>query len=45
MDNRHAGSLPAGVSWLRKALGETAAEPLYLHTKRGVEVRLVDPQP
>lgn len=30
MDNRHAGSLPAGVSWLRKALGETAAEPVYL---------------
>lgn len=32
------------VSWLRKALGETAAEPVYLHTKRGVGVRLVDPQ-
>jgi len=31
------------VSWLRKALGETAAEPVYLHTKRGVGVRLVDP--
>jgi len=31
------------VSWLRKALGETAAEPRYLHTKRGVGVRLVDP--
>lgn len=33
------------VSWLRKALGETAAEPRYLHTKRGVGVRLVDPGP
>jgi DNA-binding response OmpR family regulator len=33
------------VSWLRKALGETAAEPVYLHTKRGVGVRLVDPGP
>lgn len=32
------------VSWLRKALGETAADPVYLHTKRGVGVRLVDPQ-
>jgi len=31
------------VSWLRKALGETATEPVYLHTKRGVGVRLVDP--
>ena len=31
------------VSWLRKALGEAAAEPVYLHTKRGVGVRLVDP--
>ncbi|MEN8041546.1 MAG: response regulator transcription factor [Actinomycetota bacterium] len=31
------------VSWLRKAFGETAAEPVYLHTKRGVGVRLVDP--
>lgn len=32
------------VSWLRKALGETAAEPVYLHTKRGVGVRLVNPE-
>ena len=31
------------ISWLRKALGESAAEPVYLHTKRGVGVRLVDP--
>ena len=31
------------ISWLRKALGETAAEPHYLETKRGVGVRLVDP--
>ncbi len=31
------------VSWLRKAFGETAVEPVYLHTKRGVGVRLVDP--
>jgi len=31
------------VSWLRKALGETATNPVYLHTKRGVGVRLVDP--
>ena len=31
------------ISWLRKALGETAAEPVYLHTKRGVGVRLIEP--
>ena len=31
------------VSWLRKALGETAQDPVYLHTRRGVGVRLVDP--
>jgi DNA-binding response OmpR family regulator len=31
------------ISWLRKALGESAAEPVYLHTKRGVGVRLIDP--
>lgn len=31
------------ISWLRKELGESAAEPVYLHTRRGVGVRLVDP--
>jgi len=31
------------VSWLRKELGETAADPKYLHTRRGVGIRLVDP--
>ena len=31
------------VSWLRKKLGETAANPNYLHTVRGVGMRLVDP--
>ncbi len=31
------------ISWLRKKLGETAAEPRYLHTVRGVGIRLVDP--
>jgi two-component system, OmpR family, KDP operon response regulator KdpE len=31
------------LSWLRKKLGETAAAPRYIHTKRGVGVRLVDP--
>jgi DNA-binding response OmpR family regulator len=31
------------LSWLRKKLGETAAEPRYLRTVFGVGVRLVDP--
>lgn len=31
------------ISWLRKALGESAAEPVYIQSKRGVGVRLVDP--
>ena len=32
------------LSWLRRKLGETAAEPRYLHSVRGVGVRLVHPQ-
>lgn len=31
------------VSWLRRKLGETAREPRYLHSVRGVGVKLVDP--
>ncbi|MBI5158067.1 MAG: response regulator transcription factor [Acidimicrobiia bacterium] len=31
------------LSWLRKKLGETAAEPRYLRTVFGVGVKLVDP--
>ena len=31
------------VSWLRRKLGETAAEPRYLHTVRGVGIKLIDP--
>jgi DNA-binding response OmpR family regulator len=31
------------LSWLRRKLGETAAEPRYLHVVRGVGVKLVDP--
>jgi two-component system, OmpR family, KDP operon response regulator KdpE len=31
------------LSWLRRKLGETAQEPRYLHTVRGVGVRLVAP--
>ena len=33
------------LSWLRRKLGETAAEPRYLQSVRGVGVKLVDPGP
>ncbi|TDC32552.1 response regulator transcription factor [Micromonospora sp. 15K316] len=32
------------LSWLRRKLGESAQEPRYLHTVRGVGVRLEPPQ-
>ena len=31
------------LSWLRKKLGESAAEPVYVHTVRGVGIKLVAP--
>jgi two-component system, OmpR family, KDP operon response regulator KdpE len=31
------------LSWLRRKLGETASEPRYVHTVRGVGVKLVAP--
>jgi DNA-binding response OmpR family regulator len=31
------------LSWLRRKLGETAAEPRYLHSVRGVGIRLAPP--
>ncbi|MGH3491485.1 MAG: winged helix-turn-helix domain-containing protein, partial [Actinopolymorphaceae bacterium] len=31
------------LSWLRRKLGETAAAPRYLHTVRGVGVKLAPP--
>lgn len=31
------------LSWLRRKLGESASEPRYLHTKRGVGVKLINP--
>lgn len=33
------------LSWLRRKLGESAAEPVYLHTVRGVGVKLTAPTP
>ncbi|MGZ5382637.1 MAG: response regulator transcription factor [Acidimicrobiia bacterium] len=31
------------LSWVRRKLGESAAEPVYLHTVRGVGVKLIAP--
>ena len=31
------------LTWLRKKLGESASEPRYLRSVRGVGVKLVDP--
>lgn len=31
------------LSWLRRKLGESAAEPRYLRTVRGVGIKLIDP--
>ncbi|HEX2145346.1 MAG TPA: response regulator transcription factor [Glycomyces sp.] len=31
------------LAWLRRKLGETAQQPRFLHTMRGVGVKLVDP--
>jgi len=50
----HVWQLPYGgadktvdvhVSWLRRKLGETALEPRYLHTVRGVGIKLGPPGP
>ena len=38
-----ATCLAVALSWLRRKLGETAALPRYLHTIRGVGVRLRAP--
>jgi DNA-binding response OmpR family regulator len=32
------------ISWLRRKLGETAAQPRFLHTVRGVGVMMIEPQ-
>jgi DNA-binding response OmpR family regulator len=42
----HSGSeqsVDVHISWLRRKLGESAATPRYLHTVRGVGVRLIAP--
>ncbi|HEX7307979.1 response regulator transcription factor [Lentzea sp.] len=42
--NRDDQTLDVHLSWLRRKLGERAAQPRYLHTVRGVGVRLVAPR-
>ncbi|SFR28208.1 DNA-binding response regulator, OmpR family, contains REC and winged-helix (wHTH) domain [Lentzea waywayandensis] len=42
--NRDDQTLDVHLSWLRRKLGERAAQPRYLHTVRGVGVRMVAPQ-
>jgi DNA-binding response OmpR family regulator len=32
------------LSWLRRKLGETAAEPRFLHSVRGVGIKLAAPE-
>ena len=47
-DQPHGGAdktVDVHLSWLRRKLGETAAEPRYLRAVRGVGVKLVDPGP
>ncbi|MFI6095463.1 response regulator transcription factor [Lentzea sp. NPDC051213] len=41
---REDQTLDVHLSWLRRKLGERAAQPRYLHTVRGVGVRLVAPR-
>jgi DNA-binding response OmpR family regulator len=36
-------SVDVHLSWLRRKLGETAQQPRYIHTVRGVGVRLAAP--
>ncbi|HET7474820.1 MAG TPA: helix-turn-helix domain-containing protein [Dermatophilaceae bacterium] len=40
---RGPDTLDVHLSWLRRKLGETAAQPVYLHNVRGVGVRLAAP--
>jgi len=52
VDDTHVWQMPYGgadktvdvhVSWLRRKLGETAQQPRYLHTVRGVGIKLTAP--
>jgi DNA-binding response OmpR family regulator len=43
-DSRSAETVDVHVTWLRRKLGERAVDPRYLHTVRGVGVRLSAPE-
>ena len=36
-------TLDVHLSWLRRKLGESAADPRFIHTRRGAGIRFVDP--
>lgn len=40
----HDQTIDVHVSWLRSKLGESARRPRYLHTVRGVGLKLVEPE-
>ncbi|MBB6170758.1 DNA-binding response OmpR family regulator [Nocardiopsis mwathae] len=40
----HDQTIDVHMSWLRRKLGETASEPRYLHTVRGVGLKVVEPE-
>lgn len=44
-ESRSLETVDVHVTWLRRKLGERAAQPRYLHTVRGVGIRLSAPQP
>ncbi|WP_043515780.1 MULTISPECIES: response regulator transcription factor [unclassified Actinoplanes] len=44
-ESRSLETVDVHVTWLRRKLGERAAQPRYLHTVRGVGVRLSAPEP
>ena len=37
-------TLDVHLSWLRQKMGESGTAPRYLHTVRGVGIRLIDPE-
>jgi DNA-binding response OmpR family regulator len=43
-DAAHNGTVGVHIAWLRRKLGESASEPAYLRTVRGLGVKLVDPE-
>ncbi|WP_122982155.1 response regulator transcription factor [Actinoplanes teichomyceticus] len=44
-ESRSLETVDVHVTWLRRKLGERAAQPRYVHTVRGVGIRLSPPEP